>query len=740
MQSRSVTLRRIAAAGVVGLVTLATMVLGATPATAGTVAVADPAIGPNTRDEARYAHQSLTFSAPPGAPAPKAGSAAGPLLPATNATSTGKLRREVLGFAPYWAIESGVYKYWNYNLLSTVDYFGLTIQADGSINQSDRGWTNWNSAGLATVINAAHAAGDRVVVTIKALNADAVNSIVTSSTATNNVIQNVIAQMSLKDQANLNIDGLNIDFEGTSTGYPNVQSGMTNFTQQIGSAVRQRWPASFITIDTYSGSASWDGGIFKIDDLAPYVDAFFVMAYDMVPDFNHAGPNAPMNGWTYNDTTSVSQYLTKAPASKIILGVPYYGYKWCTTDTYAYAPATTVNGTRQCPAGTAANPVADPYSQVLDDFACAGSKNYIKLTHNYDSTAQEPWASWWSPPPGSPYVDPCGANHSSWRELYYDDAASLGLKYDLVNANNLRGTGLWALGYDGSSTDLWNELALKFVSYWRALSARMYSAPAVTSSAANRLDVFARGQDGALYERSSSDSGDTWNYWSRIQAVTTSQPAVVSFAAGRIDLFVRGVDMALYHRSSIDSGASWTPWSRIQANMSSAPTVTSLGANRLDVFARGLDNALYYLESTDGGMSWKPWSRIGANMSSDPAAVSSAAGRLDVFARGQDNALYLISSTDSGASWQPWQRLGGNLASAPAASSWGQGRLDVFALGRDLNVYHLYSSDGTSWQYWQRLGGPFSSAPAATSQGSGSIDLFARGQDLALDYLRLYIF
>src|SRR5439155_71813 len=462
---------------------------------------------------------------------------------------------------------SGVYKYWNYNLLSTVDYFGLTIQADGSINQSDRGWTNWNSAGLATVINAAHAAGDRVVVTIKALNADAVNSIVTSSTATNNAIQNVIGQMSLKDQANLNIDGVNIDFEGTSTGYPNVQSGMTSFTRQIGSAVRQRWPASFITIDTYSGSASWDGGIFKIDDLAPYVDAFFVMAYDMVPDFNHAGPNAPMNGWTYNDTTSVSQYLTKAPASKIILGVPYYGYKWCTTDTYAYAPATTVNGTRQCPAGTPQNPVADPYSQVLDDFACAGSKNYIKLTHNYDSTAQEPWASWWSPPPGSPSVDPCGAYHSSWRELYYDDAASLGLKYDLVNANNLRGTGLWALGYDGSSTDLWNELALKFVSHWQALSARMYSAPAVTSSAANRLDVFARGQDKALYYLESTDGGMSWKPWSRIGANMSSDPAAVSSAAGRLDVFARGQDNALYLISSTDSGASWQPWQRLGGNL-----------------------------------------------------------------------------------------------------------------------------------------------------------------------------
>ena len=40
-----------------------------------------------------------------------------------------------------------------------------------------------------------------------------------------------------------------------------------------------------------------------------------------------------------------------------------------------------------------------------------------------------------------------------WRELYYDDATSLGAKYDLVNAYGLRGAGIWALGYEGVRTD-----------------------------------------------------------------------------------------------------------------------------------------------------------------------------------------------------------------------------------------------------------------------------------------------
>jgi Glycosyl hydrolases family 18 len=273
--------------------------------------------------------------------------------------------------------------------------------------------------------------------------ANVVNQIVTSPSATQAAISNTINLIASKS-----LDGVNVDFEGTTSGYPNVQAGFTNFMKEMSGQVHQRWPSTQVTVDTYTGSASWDGGIFKIGDLAPVVDGMFVMAYDM--SFGNmsgqAGPNAPLNGWTYNDTLAVSQYLTKAPAGKIMLGVPYYGYKWSTTSNQPY-------GTIQPGSGGQ----ADMYMDVAGDFACAQ-----QLTQSWDSTAQSPWASWWSPT----INDPCGGNHNSWRELYYDDATSLGLKYDLVNNDNLMGTGMWALGYDGSSPDLWKEISLKFGSPW----------------------------------------------------------------------------------------------------------------------------------------------------------------------------------------------------------------------------------------------------------------------------------
>ncbi len=48
------------------------------------------------------------------------------------------------------------------------------------------------------------------------------------------------------------------------------------------------------------------------------------------------------------------------------------------------------------------------------------------------------------------------------RELYWDDATSLGNKYNLVIRDGLRGAGIFALNYGGGAPELWNLINLKF--------------------------------------------------------------------------------------------------------------------------------------------------------------------------------------------------------------------------------------------------------------------------------------
>jgi hypothetical protein len=401
---------------------------------------ADPRVGPLTLLEASHRNDPTHFTPatstviPRWLPDSSARLGASSPLSAPLTYNRAGLQKEVLGFAPYWALSQEAT--WDYNVMSTVVYFGLALQWDGTWSQIGGGWQGYYSQDLVDMINRAHAAGDRVLISVESTGEPALNDVVTFAPSTTAALANIIGAISVRG-----VDGVNIDFEGyTDPGYPNIQTGLTNFMTQLSSQVHAKWPTDLVTIDTYSGAASWNDGLFRIDALAPVVDAMFIMAYDM--SFSNmagqAGPNAPMSGWTYSDTLAVTQYLTKAPASKIILGVPWYGYRFKTTSNAPYAATTGATATS--------------YSQFLDYKACASPAFY------WDSTAQSPWGVWYSPPAG----DPCGDNQGTTEELYYDDTTSLGIKYDFVNSSGIRGMGIWALGYDGGAAELWGELNTYF--------------------------------------------------------------------------------------------------------------------------------------------------------------------------------------------------------------------------------------------------------------------------------------
>jgi spore germination protein YaaH len=524
-------------------------------APASTTTQRDPSLGPHAREEAAHAGLTLPLTPAHGSLAPR--------VLQTRVTSNSQLFREVFGFAPYWAL--GQNANWNYSLLSTVAYFGLTVNGDGSFNTTDQGWTGWTSQNLVDTFNRAHQAGDRAVVVIKAFNNATINSVVSSATVRQTLINNTIDAI-----AQRGLDGVNVDFEGSSSsGYPNLQADFTSFMGQLSSQVHKRWAGAMVSVDTYSGSASWDGGFFNIGALAPNVDAFFIMAYDMASGnmSGHAGPNAPLYGWTYNDTSSVAQYLGKAPASKVILGVAYYGYKWSTTSNQPYASIVSGSGA-----------TATTYSGVLDDLSCGAQQ----LTQSWDSTAQSPWASWWSPAVN----DPCQGNHNSWRELYYDNAASLAKKYDLVNANNLRGAGMWALGYDGTSQDLWNAIAGKFVVTYPFKG--MYT-----------IDAFG----GISADASSVPQGGS-GYWPNWQIVRSG--ALLADASGGYTLDGYGGLHRFGQAPPVTDEAYWNGWN-IARDVVLLPASTTTQASGYTLDGWGGLHPFGGAAATRGGAFWPNW-------------------------------------------------------------------------------------------------------------------------------------
>ena len=362
--------------------------------------------------------------------------------------TAGHLQREIFGFALASSLgdPSIGYQSWNFDLLSTVAFFGVHVTGSSGQFAGDSGWSVWNSFTLTSMVSTAHQHGAKVVLTVilQDFSPNTPNMCAGLQHADATVAQTV---SEVKAKA---VDGVNIDYEGLDgscgTNDPYwAQHAMTTFAQKMRSGLGSSY---YLSVDTYASSAIDGYGFFDVAGMAPYVDSFFVMAYDLeysnylrspvsCPSFC-LGPTAPLTGYYYNDTAVTSQYVAAVGASKVILGVPYYGRKSCVGGVVPNAlPTSSVVADSYVDASTESS---DPAVQV-GSFATHRDAN---------SSGMERWDTWYNTTLGCT------------RELYWDDATSLGKKYDLVNANQLRGVGIWNLNYGGGAPELWAALQNRF--------------------------------------------------------------------------------------------------------------------------------------------------------------------------------------------------------------------------------------------------------------------------------------
>lgn len=390
--------------------------------------------------------------------------AIGPAGPLPN-----QLTREVLGFLPYWKLDSTTRAALRMDLMSTIAYFSIGVQANGYLARGPAsaptaGWTGWTSSAMTEVINAAHARGVRVVptITMMAWNGDysAMSGLLNSATYRARLVADVV-----KVVGDRRADGVNIDFEPVPS---SLRSQFTSFVRQVKAGLVNARVGSFVTVDTMAGAATWATG-YDVAGLSASgaADALMVMAYDFsYAGSARAGGVAPMDSdYIFSAADAMRDHLARVPASKLIWGVPYYGRAWNTT-------GIAVNSPVRSPSDS----VAFVYYGKADGTAF-GAK-VLAATHGrrWDAVGQVPWLLY-------------HAADGGYRQAYYDDPTSLRAKYDMVLRNDVGGIGIWSLGMDTGVGDLWNLIEDRFLK----LQARFAGTDRYATAARISLASFAPG-------------------------------------------------------------------------------------------------------------------------------------------------------------------------------------------------------------------------------------------------------
>lgn len=321
-----------------------------------------------------------------------------------------ELSHVVYGYLPWWVtVDPSDLRL---DLLTHIAYFGGECTADGGFDNAG-GWPRTD------LVNAAHAAGVRVVFVFPCFGASQLNGILS---VPDNRARAIAAAVDAVTSSGA--DGVDIDWEGIA-----IADGpaFTDFIAELRVALDAVDPA--LELNAAMPPVNWDDR-YPLAALASHLNWMFIMGYGFHWGGSDPGPIAPLASgdiWPpWNVAQSIDDYVTDVGlerASRLVLGVPYYGYDWPSVD-------------ESVPGTQTGNATARTYTQVLTRTAAG--------------------APAWDEDSSTPYF--IYAELSGTHQLWFDDAESLRAKYVAAKDAGLGGVGMWALGYDAGHTELWSVL------------------------------------------------------------------------------------------------------------------------------------------------------------------------------------------------------------------------------------------------------------------------------------------
>ncbi len=335
--------------------------------------------------------------------------------PATSfrQTTSCQLQKQVMGYHPYWA--GTAYTSYQWNLLSTIVFFSYEVDPATGSYSNPTVINTWRTTNLVPM---AHANGTEVQLCATLFGGTNLTNFLQNATARLRCIDSLIALVTLR-----NAEGINIDFEGLPG---SLSTNFINFMQQLRDTLNRRRPSTKLSVAL--PAVDWSNA-YNVSALSNICDQLFIMGYDF---YWSTAPTAGPTGLLYtgaiwgsrcNSRTIIDYLASGAARSKLILGVPYYGFRYPTTSN-SYPSSTTGSGTSRT--YTNAKNEANTYGWNWDSHSF--SRYFM-----YQSGGQ-------------------------WYQTWWHDSLSLAWMYRTVLMQGIAGVGMWALSYDGNNPELWNAL------------------------------------------------------------------------------------------------------------------------------------------------------------------------------------------------------------------------------------------------------------------------------------------
>lgn len=305
----------------------------------------------------------------------------------------------VYGYQAYWANDLNLVPW---DQLTHLAIFAASVDSSGNL----AGTSKWDNASTAVAMGAPY--GVRIHLCVTNFDSSSIGALLRSPTARQHLIDQLVQWVDSTGAA-----GVNIDFEGLPVG---SKQDMVSFVADLDDAIGD----VVLATPAVDWSGAWD-----YSELSKHAD-LFIMGYGYHwSGSSSAGPVDPLYSgdlWSSRDLDwTVNDYLNNdADPSRVILGLPLYGYSWSTAS--SAVPSDTQS------TGTA----------VLWADANANAAQYGAL---YDDISETPY-----------YY---GGGKQGW----YGNTDSLRQRIRYAVDANLAGVGFWALEYDGGDAEMWAMVA-----------------------------------------------------------------------------------------------------------------------------------------------------------------------------------------------------------------------------------------------------------------------------------------